>query len=200
MTGAPDAPPERGAPVDSSALASPWPARPLAMMALAVLLPVFVYVISLWARDPGPRWKVEYFRGHSFQDGPIVRRERDASIHVRRDAPVPGVEVGKFSARWHSCLQVGGGTSVVFGLSSDDGSRALLNGELLIDNWGRHARRTRAAVRVLPEGSHHILVEYAPRRLRGRMGLLASFDGREPSPIPADRLRYPSEGASPCSP
>lgn len=47
-----------------------------------------------------------------------------------------------------------------FKISSDDGSRLLINGDVVIDNDGVHANQTKAGSRELKPGIHEVRIEY----------------------------------------
>jgi len=46
-------------------------------------------------------------------------------------------------------------------IASDDGSRLTLDGELLVDNFGIHAVRTRSAEKYFTKGFHAVRLEYS---------------------------------------
>ncbi|MHC5057519.1 MAG: PA14 domain-containing protein, partial [Planctomycetota bacterium] len=62
-----------------------------------------------------------------------------------------------------------------FSLSSDDGSRLWLDGELLVDNDGSHAMEEKSASKRLGAGYHALRVEYFEGA--GSSGLVLSFSG-----------------------
>ena len=64
-----------------------------------------------------------------------------------------------FGAVFEGKLYVEGG-SYPLGISSDDGSKLYVNGELLVDNGGTHGNRARGATIDLEEGYHDIKIEY----------------------------------------
>ena len=85
-------------------------------------------------------------------------------------------------------------------LVSDDGARLLVDGNVVIDNWGVHERRSRGAQVQLQPGRVHLRVEYFDERGPAMVALAASFDGEPPAAIPVRMLESPGENAQdPCS-
>jgi hypothetical protein len=90
-----------------------------------------------------------------------------------------------FSVRWFGYLTAREKSSCTFALTSDDGSRLTIDGQLVVDNSGRHGPVTRTAQVDLTPRAYPILVEY--EQLGGGFELAWTWacDGAEPSPVPA---------------
>ncbi len=101
-----------------------------------------------------------YAEGVDFPD-PLFHRV-DPSIHFNYqgdtcDARLPG---DGFCVVWTGDLAVAEEGEYTFYLTTDDGSRLLLDGALVIDNWGHHADQEKTATVRLSPGSHRIEVRY----------------------------------------
>jgi len=65
-----------------------------------------------------------------------------------------------FAIRYRGTFEVPNGGQYSFRLLSDDGSRLLIDGQLVIDNDGLHPSRSRTGEVSLSAGTHSIRVEY----------------------------------------
>jgi beta-glucosidase len=68
-------------------------------------------------------------------------------------APAAGVPATNFSAKWTGTLTPPTTGTYTFGLTSDDGSRLLINGSQVIDNWRDQAATTETAQVPLTAGT-----------------------------------------------
>lgn len=66
--------------------------------------------------------------------------------------PTPGVPGTNFSAKWTGTLTPPVTGTYTFGLTSDDGSRLVINGQQVIDNWRDQAPNTETAQVALTAG------------------------------------------------
>ena len=96
-------------------------------------------------------------------------------------------------------LRVGTAGSYTLSLNSDEGSKLWLDGELVINNDGRHPMRERSATRTLTAGDHSLRVEYFENT--GHAGLILSWAGPGISKqvIPASALFQAAPAAQPRS-
>ena len=78
----------------------------------------------------------------------------------------------------------------VFALESDDGSRLLVDGELVVDNDGLHGPAEARGAVGLAAGSHDLRTEWFNRTGGAALGLRWARRGEELAPIPAERLRH----------
>jgi len=67
-------------------------------------------------------------------------------------SPAPGVPGTNFSAKWTGTLTPPVTGTYTFGLTSDDGSRLVINGQQVIDNWRDQAPNTETAQVALTAG------------------------------------------------
>src|SRR5699024_3987179 len=70
----------------------------------------------------------------------------------RRPSPAPGVPADDWSAAATGTLTPPATGRYTFALTSDDGSRLYLDGKLVVDNWGDHARATKTGTVELTAG------------------------------------------------
>src|SRR5262245_37630305 len=77
-----------------------------------------------------------------------------------------------------------------FALTSDDGSRLWLDGELVVDNDGLHGTLERRGERALGKGLHPIEVVWFNRTGDVELGLQWARPGAAFAPVPATALRH----------
>lgn len=65
-----------------------------------------------------------------------------------------------FAIRYSGEFSVETGGEWSFRLSSDDGAKLLIDGQVVVDNDGVHAPRQRSATVNLTKGSHELVLEY----------------------------------------
>jgi PA14 domain len=166
--------------------------------AVAVLLAFAPLIGDLGGTVTAP-WRGHYFGNGKFEGEPRERFERSIELDFGKDSPMRGIGVDDFSIRWDTCLRIEEETKVRFELTSDDGSRLLVNGESVVDNWGDHGTETRGGSVTLPAGVHYVELEYYEARHGANVKLLATFDASKPATIPVEMLVAPGEGDEPCS-
>jgi hypothetical protein len=92
-----------------------------------------------------PNWKGEYFANAALSGAPlVVRDDRYLDFNWQFGAPDPRLPADNFSARWTRTFNGVPGQYRLH-LTSDDGARLYINDQLVIDNWGVQAFRTRSA-------------------------------------------------------
>jgi hypothetical protein len=95
--------------------------------------------------DTYPNWKGEYFANAALFGAPvIVRDDRYLDFNWQSGAADPRLPADHFSARWTRTFNGVPGQYRLH-LTSDDGARLYINDQLIIDNWGVQAFRTRSA-------------------------------------------------------
>jgi len=90
-----------------------------------------------------------------------------------------------FSIVWTGYLTVASSGTYAFATTSDDSSRLYIDGQLVVDNGGRHGAETRSGQLHLSHGPHAVRLEYV--QFGGDAELVWSWgrgDGRY-SPVPA---------------
>lgn len=165
--------------------------------AVAVLLAFAPLIGDLGGTVTAP-WRGLYYDNGKFEGEPRERFERSIEFDFGKDSPMRGIGVDDFSIRWDTCLVLEEDTKVRFELTSDDGSRLLVNGESVVENWGDHGKETRGGSITLPAGTHHLALEYYEARHGAFMSFGASFDASKPASIPVEMLVAPSGGEDPC--
>jgi hypothetical protein len=144
------------------------------------------------ATADGHGWRGAYYRDLLFLGEPVVRRERVLLFDWRRGSPFPERRPrDRFSVRWDACLELPARATIELTLTSDDGSRAFVDGERFVDNWGDHGLRARAAAVALDAGPHHVQVEYYEKSRDARIHARITLPERDGEPIPRDWLRIP---------
>ena len=114
---------------------------------------------------------------------PVARGFANAITH-----DVPGARDDDYALRFDGFLEVPSDGAWTFVLSSDDGSRLMIAGRVVVDNDGQHEDRpARGSIR-LAKGLHPIRVEFFERS--GDQSLSLSWDGpdRDVEPVPATAL------------
>lgn len=173
--------------------------RKIAMVVIVAIPVLVLLVLTSPSHREGP-WHGQYFDNMEFQGEPEVRRDGDIKFEWKRLGPSPRLPEDEFSARWDTCMVLDEDLSVAFQLISDDGSRLFVDGTQVIDNWGRHGKRSRGGELPLSAGVHHLRVEYFDARHAARVELKASLRGELPDSIPVRILRYPGEDFDPDDP
>jgi beta-glucosidase len=106
--------------------------------------------------------KAEFFNSDDLT-GPAIART-DKVVHFDwddKEEPIAGITGRTFSARWTGKIRPSEDGTYVFAVNSDDGSRVLLDGKVIINNWSDHGPRTRDARVDLKAGEgHDLVVEY----------------------------------------
>ena len=84
----------------------------------------------------GPGLSAAYFNDMTLSGPPALERVDSVLGRDWHDQPpAPGVSANKWSARWTGTLTPPASGEYTFSLTSDDGSRLLVNGARIIDNW-----------------------------------------------------------------
>jgi hypothetical protein len=107
-----------------------------------------------------PQWRGEYFDNMTLSGSPaMVRNDGEIAFDWGTGSPAPNIPTDNFSVRWTRSLGFNPG-DYVFNARSDDGIRAWVDGQLIIDEWHDAGNTTYRAVRSLGSGIHEIKVEY----------------------------------------
>lgn len=152
---------------------------------LTLVASVWVALMAIrWALNVSHGLRAEYVENTALGAAPAFGGI-DGNISVaqmarRWDGDFPDV----FRVRWFGYLSIDERKSCSFALTSDDGSRMTIDGQLLIDNGGRHGPVTRVAPIELTPQAHPILIEY--EQLGGGLELVWTWacDGADSSPVP----------------
>ncbi len=106
-----------------------------------------------------PNWQGVYFNTPNLAGAPVlVRDDRYLNQNWGEGSPGPGVNADFWSARWTRAVVVQPGRYRVT-LTSDDGSRIWINGNLVIDNW--LDQQTTASAEIVASGNTaNVVVEF----------------------------------------
>lgn len=170
----------------------------------AGLLLVVAAAVPLWSANPGLVAEFTDLDGSvsALPDfaafSPNIVRVVDAVDQPSTGGAWPGLPLSMkdtFAARLHGIIRVPVDGTWTFHLTSDDGSRLLLDGVEVIDNDGLHGMRTRSAILALTAGPHAVEVQFFENG--GGAGLTLDWEGpgvaRERVPAAAC-----STSATPC--
>ncbi|WP_326953816.1 glycoside hydrolase family 3 C-terminal domain-containing protein [Amycolatopsis sp. NBC_01286] len=94
----------------------------------------------------------DYYANTDSSGTPVVTRTDPQVAFTFSGAPAPGVPATNFSAKWTGTLTAPATGTYTLGLTSDDGSRLLVGGQQVIDNWGDHGAQTKTAQVPLTAG------------------------------------------------
>jgi len=108
----------------------------------------------------------EYFKNITLSGYPgLTRMENEINHDWWTGKPVGFNYGNEFSARWTTDCYFGYG-DYKFTAIFDDAMRVYIDGELVIDQWGKHFEDTTISVDIsLEAGIHDIIVEYYEYKL-----------------------------------
>jgi hypothetical protein len=161
-------------------------------LCLVLIVPALLAFI-LQADKP---WKASYFANADLRGTPeLVRPITDLDFDIETHSGSPGLRWENYSVSYTTNLLLPEDLLLVFTLSSDDGSRLIVDGEVLIDQWKPQVKTEVSTELKLSKGSHNIRVDYfqwvnsASLRLEIEVaterGILVE--------LPAHYLEYPDE-------
>ncbi len=107
----------------------------------------------------GP-WTAEYYANSTLSGSPtLIQSEVSPNHDWGHGSPVASLPVDNWSARWTrvETLEAGDYQIVV---RADDGARVLVNGNLVIDQFGASGGQPASATVTLPAGQHTIVIEF----------------------------------------
>ncbi|MFH0907426.1 MAG: glycoside hydrolase family 3 C-terminal domain-containing protein [bacterium] len=109
--------------------------------------------------------RAEYFDNVELQGEPVVVRiDPDIQFNWGTGSPDPRLPSDHFSARWTGELLPPATDEYDLAVTSDDGSRVYLDGELVINNWSDHGPETKSISKALVAGKAvQVKVEYYER-------------------------------------
>ena len=129
------------------------------------------------------------------------RKLADFDAHAAANAPVglgvvsnfslePAADDNRYGFSFQGYVQVPVDGFVDFYTNSDDGSRLLIDGQLVVDNDGQHGARDAAGNIGLAAGWHRIQVDYFERWGDESLAVSWRLPGGERMPIPDASLVY----------
>ena len=104
----------------------------------------------------------EYFNNTTLSGSPVLTRlDQTVDFDWSTAAPDNSVNSDNFSVRWTGVLTPPTTGDYQIGVTSDDGFRLYLDGQLLTEDWTDHPPQTRTAVVALNSGQDYdIVLEY----------------------------------------
>ena len=136
------------------------------------------------AETPDVVWKAEFWILERFNLSEIPEIPDRLPDHVRTDesinfnwgfrSPAPDIEFPRnhFAVRWTKTELFEDPGMYQFTTTSDDGVRAYVDDEVVIDNWNSHRTETNTATVKLDAGLHELRVEYYDNNVEAEI----SFD------------------------
>ena len=115
--------------------------------------------------DPPPPppdpYSAEYFANRTLTGPPVLTR-LDDGVDFTWGGGSPGgtVPADDFSARWTKSLTVAQDGTYAFTVTGDDGIRLSVDGQVILDKWILQGATAYTVSRFLPQGTHHVVLEY----------------------------------------
>src|SRR5215212_1599519 len=92
--------------------------------------------------DTGTNWTGSYFPNRDLQGIPVFTRIDPALVfNWGTNSPGPGLGSSNWSARWTTIQYMNAGT-YRFTITADDGVRAYIDGQIILDQWREQAATT----------------------------------------------------------
>jgi hypothetical protein len=113
-----------------------------------------------------------------------------------RTAVTPGFDLAArpgdddFGLVFEGLVEVPADDIYTFTTTSDDGTRLLVGGQLVVDNDGEHAPQAASGEIALARGWHALRLEFFEARGGEALSVAWQRPGRQHEPIPAGRLRH----------
>jgi len=140
------------------------------------------------AADLEPGLLGEYFDlGSNVEDFPTLAADKkptltrvDKNLNFKSTGPTfPGTKLeNHFAIRWTGKIQITNEVEYTFYLESDDGSRLLIDGKLVIDNGGLHEMQEQSGKVTLKAGEHDIKVDYFENENDGGAGCVLGWKAK----------------------
>ncbi len=159
---------------------------------LLLVLCTFLYLPVFAQTDFG--LKGEFYNSKDLS-GTVVRTRIDKTIDFDfgYQAPITGINIDNFSARWTGLIAPPVTTTYTFSTYSDDGVRLWVNGVKVIDNWTDHAPiyNDSAEIILVAGQKYEIKLEYFEGILGAQIQLYWAYPGQARQLIPATQLFHP---------
>ena len=113
-------------------------------------------------KDAGKPLAAAFFNNPDLAGEPVLERsDKVIDFNWHGNLPAPAVTNHSFSARWKGTIRPGTSGDYVFIVRSDDGSRVILDGKTIVDNWHDQAAHTESAtIKLTADRSYELTVEY----------------------------------------
>jgi glucose/arabinose dehydrogenase len=150
---------------------------------------------------PSTPFTGEYFANQDLAGTPVlVRPDPRIDFVWSTGSPDPAVPADHFSVRWTGDEYFATGR-YRFTTATDDGVRLFLDGQLVVDHWQTQSGTAWSYVANLPEGVHHIVMEYFDNAVDATAVL--SWDSttdQPPATFTAQYWNVPGTGTAPTVP
>jgi beta-glucosidase len=104
----------------------------------------------------------QFFNNAELKGDPVlVRGDKAVDFNWRKKLPAPEITTDHFSARWTGAIAPAVAGNYTFFARSDDGSRIILDGKTIVDNW--HDQQAHTESTTIPLEANHtykLVVEY----------------------------------------
>jgi alpha-L-fucosidase len=101
-----------------------------------------------------------------------------------------GSKEERYALRMKGYIVIPSDDLYTFALTSDDGSRLLIDGQIAVDNDGLHSSTDKTADLALAAGPHAIEVDYFNKAGQSDLALRMAPIGQELKPVPASALKH----------
>ena len=176
------------------------------ILLLLVVLCVAAFGRLAAAAEAAPGLWGEYFAlDTSVEDFPKLEGKKqtlkrmDKTIDFRSNGPTfPGTKLDNhFAIRWTGTIKIPKDGHYTFFLESDDGSRLLIDGKIVVDNGGLHDMQEQLGKVELKEGEHEIRIDYFENENDGGAGCVWSWktNGTAKEVVPASALFHKASEA-----
>ena len=141
----------------------------------------------------------EYFNNTDLSGNPVLERiDNQINFNWIESSPDALVNNDGFSVRWTGYIQPPVDEEYIFGISSDDGAKLILNGSTIIDNWTNYNEddfMISVPVQLYKDTLYPITIEYFENTEKARISLLWSYKNIVNQVISTDHL-YTSDTVS----
>ncbi len=144
----------------------------------------------------------EYYTGQTNFAGypPLVRIDPVIDFSFGTGSPDPSISADLFSIRWTGKVQPLYSQTYTFYVTSDDGSRLWVNGQLLINKWKNQAPTESSGTIALTAGQQYdVVLEYYENASSASVSMSWASVGQVKQIIPQTQL-YPSASLTPNHP
>lgn len=141
---------------------------------------------------PTGQFRAEYYPNKDLSGAPTVQRCETSIDYAWGFEPIAGIPADNFSVRWTGRFTFGNDT-YNFTTTSDDGSRILVDGELILNDWTTGAANTVTVPKVMTAGEHTVTVEFFEDCCPAEMH--ASWASTTPNSAPVPTITAPAGGA-----
>ena len=130
----------------------------------------------------------QYFHNPDFTGVADIRTEA-ISYNWGTAPPLPWLDADTFSVRWSGQVEAEFSETYTFTVLSDQGARLWIDGQVIVDDWTPHLRRSRSGTIALVAGQKYdIRLDYFEQTGPAQIELSWSSASRPVQVVPLDRL------------